>query len=229
MRRLNQSRRTTPWHVRWHPLGRYPCPIPLTEDTPSTPQPRRKHEPPAGLATSIAPNKISTVGKCRTHLSAKSQRGLIEALLLGVSDVSVDHPIERKAMVVGAFTEHIAILFRLDGELPADSILDIDEVGVNVGDRERVQRRVGFRGHCSERGRGCGQGRVQNRGADGPGTEESSSHPKRPGTSPGCWFAVEKGMFGRKVVRAPNCRFNSAIPRLDRVLARGARGDGTIA
>lgn len=109
--------------------------------------------------------------------------------MLGVSDVRVDHPIEREAMVVGVFAEHLAILFRLDGKLPADSILDIDEVRVNVGDRERVQRRVRFRGHCSELG--VGEGWVQTRGADGPGTEKSSGHPKRPGMSPGYCFAVE--------------------------------------
>jgi hypothetical protein len=35
-------------------------------------------------------------------------------------------------MVVGTFTEHVAILFGLDGEFPADGILDIEEVRVDV-------------------------------------------------------------------------------------------------
>ena len=112
------------------------------------------------------------------YLPAKSQWRLVETLLLRVSDVSIDDPIEGKAVVVGVFAECVAILFRLDGELSADRILDLEEMGVDVGDRERVRGRVGFRGHCS----GCGEGRVQNRGADQRG-EESSRHSKRPGTS----------------------------------------------
>ena len=117
--------------------------------------------------------------KYETYLSAKSQRRLIETLLLGISDVSIDHSIEGQAVVVGVFTEHVAILFRLDRELPTDRILDLDEMRVDVGDRERVQGRVGFRGHCSKRG----EGRVQNRRR----REESSSHSKRPETS--VWIA----------------------------------------
>lgn len=92
---------------------------------------------------------------------------------MGVSDVRIDHPIKGKAVVVGVFAEQLTILFGLDGELPADGILDLDEVRVDVGDCERVRGRVGFRGHCPN----GGEGRVQNRGANRRG-EESSSHSK---------------------------------------------------
>ncbi len=67
------------------------------------------------------------------YLSGESDRRLIQPLLLGISYVRGDNPVERKAMV--SFLELVAVLLSLDRELTAYGVLHFQDRRVQMFDR----------------------------------------------------------------------------------------------
>lgn len=89
-----------------------------------------------GDVRALPRNEREVERKWSTYLPCEGNRRLVEALLLGIANVAVDHLLEGKLSLVLLGAQLFVEFVGFDGELSADGVLDIENGRVEVGGSE---------------------------------------------------------------------------------------------